>query len=452
MAWFGGTTIAMKTEKLLRLLAIALALIAVAMGMRYGRAVRRRPPSDVGAIVVPALQTAEALNAVTTIEFLRADSTVRVGRVAGRWVAMDRYEHPVKADEVRKFLLALADLRVGQAVPGGDSILPSLELLEPVWDTNGRPREGSGTLVRLSGTNGTVVASLVLGKTRRRGGDSGFADGRFIRAGRKPALVSETFSSLPSRPEDWMNTQLVDLFSSDIDTLTWTPAGKPPMTLTNITGELKLTNLATNESMDSLKVSRLSGIVSWLRFAQVADPSLQPAETGMDQPAILVARAKNGREFTVRIGKDAGTNAQRYVSVNAAFASPKPLPPPLAENASEDEKKRHEEETKKIREENEKIEAEIRELNDRVGRWVYLVEGSRFENLPQERKDLLQAPAADSSTTGSSTNGPGAEVAVPEGISTNAVAPKSSASDSAAPMSDFSSAPASTNSTPKSGG
>ncbi len=413
----------MKTDKLLRLLAIALALIAVAMGVRYSRAARRRPPSEVGAIVMPALQKPETLNSVASIEFVRADSTVRVTRVSGRWVAPDRYDHPVKADEVRKFLLALADLRVGQAVPTGakgddqTKVLSALELLEPAPDTNGRPREGSGTLVRLADTNGAVVAKLVLGKTRRRGGESGFADGRFVRANGKPALVGETFSSLPTRPEDWMNTQLVDLFSSDIDTLTWTPPNKPPLTLTNTAGELKLTNLETNETMDSLKVSRLSGIVSWLRFAQVADPALSPSDTGLDQPAVLVVRAKNGREFTVKIGKEAGTNAQRYVTVSAAFVAPKPLPPAPAENASEDEKKKHEEETKKVREENEKIETEIRELNERVGRWVYLVEGSRFENLPQERKDLLQAPPATSAPT-EATNAPPAAASSPAATDT----------------------------------
>ncbi|MCX7819141.1 MAG: DUF4340 domain-containing protein [Kiritimatiellae bacterium] len=390
----------MKTDKLLKLLVTALVLIAIAMWMRYSQAARRRPADEVGAVVVPALQKAETLNAVAGIEFIRADSTVRVTRTGGRWVSPDRYGHPVKAEEVRKFLLALADLRVGQAVPGGDSARVALELLPPALDTNGRPRAGSGTLVRLVGTNGAELASVILGKNRRRGGETGFADGRFVLAGGKPALVAETFSGLPTRPEDWMNTQLVDLFSSDIDTLTWTPPAKPPLTLTNIAGELKLANLATNETMDSLKVSRLSGIVSWLRFAQVADPSLPPSETGLDQPAVLVARAKNGREFTVKIGREAGTNAQRYVSVSAAFAAPKPLPAAPAADASEEQKKRHEEETKKIKEENEKIEAEIRELNERTARWVYLVEGSRFENLPQERKDLLQPPPAPASTSG----------------------------------------------------
>lgn len=381
----------MKTDRLLVLLVVAVALVGAAVWVQKGRETRRRPAGEAGAFVLPELQKPETLNAVASLVFAKADSTVRVSRAEGAWIAPDLYGHPVKADDVRKFLLTLADLKVGQTIPGGERQLLALGLLEPAVATNGQPREGSGTVVILADSNATALARLVIGKERRRGGAMGFADGRFVLAGGRPALVSETFSALPSRPVDWMNTQLVDLFSSDIDSLVYTPAGKPSMCLTNMLGELKLVDLATNEAMDSIKVSRISGIVSFLRFADVADPALSAADAGLDAPSVVVARARNGREFTVRIGKAAGTNAQRYVAVSAAF-TPRPLPEAPAADAAEDVKKRYEEDTKTIKAENEKIETEIRELNARTSKWVYLVEGSRFDHLPESRGDLLQPP------------------------------------------------------------
>jgi len=430
----------MKTNKLLQLAIIAGILVAAAVWVQYNRERHRRPAREVGTPVVVELQKTEVLNAVACIEFVRADSTVCVTRVDGRWIAPDRYNYPVKSDEVRKFLLTLADLKVGQLVPGGEAELKRLELLEPALDTNGRPREGSGTLVRLADSNRTELAHLLIGKTRRRGGETGFADGRFVLARGRPALVGETFSSLPSRSVDWMETQLVDLFSSDIEQLTFTPVGKPPLVLTNHTGELRLVDLSTNEAMDSLKVSRLTGIVSWLRFVDIADPSWSPAQTGMDQPDVLTVRAKNGREFTVKIGKPTGTNAQqRFVAVAARYW-PKPLPQASGENASEEEKKKHEEEVKKVKEENEKLEKEIQALNERTAQWVFIVEGSRFENLPRERTELLQAPATTSEA--SSTNAP------PSGAAAGPASTNAPASSEAPPAGPSTEGNASTNPPP----
>ncbi|GEM_PF-2701752 len=393
----------MKTDRLLWLLAAALVLVGAAVWVQRIREARRAPAAEVGSPVVAALQKPETLNAVAEIAVLRADSTVRIARTEAGWTAPDRHGHPVKAEEVRKFLLTLSDLKVGQSVPGGEEIRESLDLLEPAIDTNGQPRKGSSVLVVLSDSNRAELARVILGKERRRGGETGFADGRFVWADGRPALVGETFSTLPSRSVDWMNTQLVDLFSSDIDALDWTPAGKPTMSLTNLTGELRLCDLATNEAMDSVKVSRLTGIVSWLRFADVANPSLDAGQTGLDQPSVLVARARNGRVFTVKIGAAAGTNAQRHVAVSAAF-TPRPLPEPPAADASEEAKKKHEEEAKNVKADNEKIESEIRELNERCSKWVYLVDSSRFDNLPETRADLLQPPPAPPAPAATATN------------------------------------------------
>ena len=116
---------------------------------------------------------------------------------------------------------------------------------------------------------------------------------------------------------------------------------------------------------------------------------------------------KNGREYTVRIGK-ATTNAMRYVAVSAAF-TPAPMPEAPKADAAEDVKKRHEEDVKKRKEEDDKVAGEIREFNERAGKWVYIVEGSRFESLPMTRKDLLQPPEEPKPA---STNGaPAAAVA-----------------------------------------
>jgi hypothetical protein len=350
----------------------------------------RRPAAGVGEPVLTTLQKPDVLNAVEALSLVTADSTVRVAKVGGVWVAPDRHNHPVKFEDVRQFIRTLADLKVGQSIPGGEKELASLNLRAPSAGTGAAPAEGAGTLVTVSDKNGKALASLILGKARTRGGEMSFPDGRFVLADGKPSLVAETFHSLPAKSVDWMDTQLVDVFSSDLASLSWTPAGKPALTLATEVTELKLAGLATNERMDSVKSGKLSGIVSYLRFADVASPALSPADTGLDKPDTLVANARNGRSFTVRIGK-ATTNAMRHVAVSAAFTAP-PLPEAPKEETIPGDKKQHEDAVKARKGEDDKLAAEIRALNERIGKWVYLVEASRFENLPMERKDLLLPP------------------------------------------------------------
>ncbi len=400
----------MKTNKLMTLVLVAAVLVGAAVWTQSRKARVGRPAADSGAPVVAALQAPETLNAVESLDFVTAESTVRVAKAAGVWVAPDRHGHPVKFDDVRKFLRSLVDLKVGQGVPGGEKEWAALDLVAPAAGTNGGTKAGSGTVVTASDKDGKALATVILGKTRSRGGEMSFPDGRFVLADGRAVLVAETFSSLPAKSVDWMETQLVDVYSSDITSLAWTPNGKAAITLTNESFELKLPGLSTNEKMDTAKSGKLSGIVSFLRFTDVADPSLKPADTGLDKPDVVVAKAKNGREYTVRIGK-ATTNAMRYVAVSAAFT---PAPPPEAPkaDAAEDVKKRHEDDVKKRKEEDDKIAGEIREFNERAGKWVYLVEGSRFEGLPMERKDLLQPPE-EKKPDAASTNAPPAAAPAP---------------------------------------
>lgn len=377
----------MKTNKLMMLVLVAAALVGAAVWTHSQKNRARRPAAGAGGPVLAALQKSDVLNAVEALSLTTADSTVRVAKVGGVWVAPDRHNHPVKFEDVRQFIRTLSDLKVGQSIPGGERELASLNLRAPAA---GVTNEGAGTLVTVSDKNGKALASLVLGKARTRGGEMSFPDGRFVLVDGKPSLVAETFHSLPAKSVDWMDTQLVDVFSSDLASLTWTPAGKPALALATEVTELRLANLATNERMDSVKSGKLSGIVSYLRFADVASPALSPADTGLDKPDTLVANARNGRSFTVRVGK-ATTNAMRYVSVSAAFTAP-PLPEAPKEEVIPGDKKQHEDAVKARKSEDDKLAAEIRALNERVGKWVYLVEASRFENLPMERKDLLQPP------------------------------------------------------------
>lgn len=432
----------MNNNKLMLWAVVAIVLAAAAYWTSQRREQAVRPSSASGQLVLPALDDPAKLNSIASLSFESADQTVRVARADGVWVAPDRFNHPVKFDDVRKFLLMLSELKVGQGMPDDPKQLESLGLLAPgPATTNGPKKESMGTRIAAADKDGKPVATLIVGKARNRasaGGPmdmGGFPDGRYVAADGKAALVGESFSSLPAKSTDWIETLLVDVFSSDIEDLTWTPAGQPAIRLKNDNGELKLADLGAKEKMESSKVSNLSGALSYLRFSDVADPALPAEKTGFDKPSVLVAKQKNGKRYTLTIGGPGPTNSLRYVKAAVAFEPPpepaKPAatnaPAPAAASTNAPDAKKADDEAAKRKAETDKLAGEVKEFNDRAGKWIYLVENYKFENLPKTRADLLQPPETNAPPAAATPAPPAAPVPAPAAAPAPVPAPPAAA-------------------------
>lgn len=400
----------MKKNNLMMWVVVAAALVAAAYWTSNRREQALRPSTETGKLVLPALDDPAKLNSIASLSFESADRTVRVARVNGVWVAPDRFNHPVKFEEVRKFLTSLAELKVGQGIPDDPKQMAALGLLSPSPAvTNGPKPEAAGTKITACDKDGKPVATLMVGKARMRASSGGgpmdmgggFPDGRFVAADGKAALVGESFGSLPAKSTDWIETLLVDVFSSDIDELTWTPAGKEPIRLKSENGELKVVGLGEKEKADSTKISNLSGVLSYLRFTEVADPALDAAKAGLDKPSTLVAKQRNGKLYTLTVGGIGPTNSLRYIKAAATFQAP-PEPksaastnapaPTAAAGTNAAPAGKTDDEAAKRKTENEKLAGEVREFNERAGKWIYLVDNFKFDSLPKVRADLLAPP------------------------------------------------------------
>lgn len=439
----------MKGKNLLILCIVALVLAGTAV-LTSRRSERQTAASSrIGQPVLPALQDANTLNRIQRVSFTGPDGTVNVARVEGTWVAPDKYGYPVDFGKVSDFVRKLADLKVGQTVVAEGDHARRMELVPPGEGA------GQGTLVTCLDDAGETVAALLLGKEHQRapgpdgapmgggqfgGGGGGYPDGRYVSADGEACLVWETLSSLPADAKAWFDDDLVSVYASDIVELGTSDTNGNPVVLKRPEsgGDLALGDLSDDEEMDSSKVSGLTGMFSYLTFSDVADPALSDEDTGMADPIVCTARAKDGKVYTLRLGSSPEGASDRYARVSAEFLAPEPeQPEEPAPDEDEEAAKKREEEAAKRKEEHEKLAREVRELNDRLGSWTYLVSSYKVDDVPVGRADLVkekEKPEEDEPVADAADEEPGeSEPAAGEPDETEPAAEDTGAADTPPP-------------------
>lgn len=333
------------------------------------------------------------------------------------WTVRERGGYPANFSEVSEFLRKAWDLKVVQPVRIGPSQLGRLELEPP-----GTAGKGA-TLVEIKDKDGKVLRSLYLGKKHMRqasspsplGGDEGWPDGRYVMVDNKPetvSLVSETFSNLEPKPDQWLSKDFFKVEKVKSVRVTY-PAG----TATNSfalsreteTGELKLADAKPDEQLDNSKVSGIPTALSWPSFNDVVvDP--KPAELGLDQPTVAVLETFDGFTYTLKAGKKPGEeNYYLNLEVNADF--PKERTPGTDEKPEDKEKL-----DKEFKEKTDKL-AEKLKQEKALERWTFNVNKWTLDSLLKERHALMaekkaEPPPASIAAPGA-TNAPPATSLVP---------------------------------------
>lgn len=269
-----------------------------------------------------------------------------------------------------------------------------------------------GTLVKFLDRTDAVMAAMIIGKEHKKmpaadgsagRGFGGYPDGRYIAAGGKAFLVTETFRDIPDDDKAWLNNDLLNVPSSDILAITVTgPQGKMiTLKRPHGGGDFALDGLSDTEESESTKVNGLANVMSYLNFNDVADPQLSDEDTGFDKPTVVVAMTEQGKIYTLNLGGSPEGSSDRYLRLSAVFEPPERDNPPASEDAQKDEKKdpdpvedkqetnRKAEEEAKRKAEQEKFMQEVREFNQEVAEWTYLVSSYKVDSVSADRDDFV---------------------------------------------------------------
>ena len=98
------------------------------------------------------------INDVDQINITKGSDTLTLARENELWVVKNRLNYPADFQQISGLVRTLSELKPLRTVEAGPSQFGRLNLLSP------SDEETSGTLLELQGTNGSAIASMLLGK------------------------------------------------------------------------------------------------------------------------------------------------------------------------------------------------------------------------------------------------------------------------------------------------
>jgi hypothetical protein len=342
-----------------------------------------------------------------------------------RWVVKEREDFPADFDKVGSLVRQLWELKAVQQVPATEAQFPRLGLVPP----GEKAADGSGVSIALAGKDDKPVARLLLGKTHYRGGDGdgegggGIAAGRYVLAtgGEKtmPVLVSETFSNVEAKPEQWISKEFVKaegITSVEVagteEGVRWKlsrPAGN---------GTWELDGAAGEEKLDSTKIPSIDSLLGSPRFTDVAvGPD---AAKGLETPSRIDVATGDGFRYGFEVGALDGDRYPVRISVSAG----------LAENreAKPDEKPEEKEKLdKEFADRKAELAAKLEREKKFEGR-VFFVPQYSLKPLLVKRSDLLAPPP-----TPTPTPSPDPAASQPVSVATEPVSVPATVEDAAKP-------------------
>lgn len=349
----------MKAKNLF-LLVIALAVLVGLARWNRSRTAGRAAPEAAQKLV------AFDVNAADQITIASAGQTTVLARADEKWVVKNLWNYPADFAVIAENVRRLAGLE-GLAIRGGEQTLAEFGLAPAATNQPGADL----TAITFSAA-GKELGQLALGAprlSRAGGGQGGYPDGQFVRAGSGPVLVVKEFlGGMPRRPQDWAGKELVSLAASEIEyVMVQLTNGVAYGLLADTNGTFRLSDLKTNETMNSEAVQGVAGALQSLTLVNVVDPKSTDEKTGLAKPSTFVARLKSGLSYTVKLGHASAPDNGRIALVNVGYEKPETAGADAADVAK-----------KAVTEQ------------ERLGPWTFVISDYTASNLTKPRADLLQ--------------------------------------------------------------
>jgi hypothetical protein len=333
------------------------------------------------------------INDVERITIKQGQGQLNLAKKNDLWAVQERGDYPANFETISELLRKVWDLKVAQPVEIGASSLARLELVAPDIGTNG------GTLVDFKDKGGKTLNSLLLGKKHMReskgdaspfgGGGGGWPDGRYVMVGsdlKTVSVVSEPFSNIETKPEDWLNKDFFKVEKLKSIAVTSTNATNNwKLSRESETNEWKLADLkSTNEVLDVGKISWAGSALSSPSFTDVATNSA-PEQTGLNHPLLARLETLEGFVYDLKAGNKISPEKDDFyfqIAVSGNFVRERA---PGKDEKPEEKTKLDKEFQDKVKKLEEKLKAE-----KAYEKWTYIVSKWTVDPLFKERKDLLQ--------------------------------------------------------------
>ena len=342
--------------------------------------------SAIGELLFPEFP----LNDITKLLITSKENSVELVKDSDAWVVKTAHSYYADFSKIADLLKDVADLKILQKIEIGPDDLGRLELNEPDKESE------TGTRVEFFSNKGSSLGKILLGKQHMRkasgnagqfGGGGEWPDGRYILQPTTTivALVSETFSSVVTDSDSWLDKTFIKI--EKIKKATTKEGGN---IIWSIHRENEGSPLVLSGDIDEgyeVDTSKLNAIDSSLRYANfntIASSESPEEELGFAEGRTYVAETFDGFTYTIDIGKK-GDDDNYPIKVLIQYAEPEA--PASSEDETEEQKAKKEEEFReKIAQNREKFETESKRYSD----WVYMVSSYTVDNLLLDRSELIK--------------------------------------------------------------
>ncbi|MGD9950995.1 MAG: DUF4340 domain-containing protein [Burkholderiales bacterium] len=349
-----------------RLAAVLVVLLAVLGGsalLVYQQERTQRPPAagQLGQPVLPGLQAAD----IAAIVIREGKSTLTLQRRNEAWTIAERAGFPADLEQVRRLVLAVLGLKVGQTETIGKQDRARLKL------------DGSGARLEFRGADGKMLATLVVGskyfKREPRNPEREAGDGRFVLLPDAPQtafvvadpLPLATAASAPWAAKTGFGAEKVRSME-----VAYPGGHKWRIERERDDADWKLTPLYAGEKVDVIRANSASYSLNRVEIADVARPGLGTNETGLDKPVTVVAATFDGLTYTLKLGKARGEDLYAMLWISG---EPRAAGPDAAERAKQ-------------------LAARLPQERALAGN-VLLIARSKFEDVLKKRAEMLERKA-----------------------------------------------------------
>ena len=328
------------------------------------------------------------INSVDALLIVGASAHTTVERHDAGWTVKEKYGYPADFDKVRRSVIDLSELKVADVIDLAPEEFARLDIADPSPDVD------SKRVTLKSGD--TVLGTLILGKEHSKqaaepSGYGGYPDGRYVSlaGGKHVFRVSNPMTALGDTPIDWVDSDLLSIAATDLETITITGPNRTPLSLTRDGTDLTLEGMGENEEGEASKLSTLGNALSYLTLSDIADPSISDADLGLDQPTEWVATAKNGTVYTLQLGSAADAGG-RYLRIGVAYPAHEAVEAAASTSTSNAVAEASSEQEATLAKQRSEAEA----LNSKLSAWTFVVAYHTGDAMLTTRDQLVKQKEA----------------------------------------------------------
>lgn len=368
------------------------------------------PPADAraGTAAFPDLRT--RVNDVARVTLVGAGERLELARSGEGWGLADKGGYPVDVDKVKALVVGLSELEVVEEKTSNPALFHKLDLQDPGGE------EVPSKRVTLTDEGGAEIADIVIGRITPARGSA--RSSLFVRdAGGGAALEVLGSVRVESSPTAWLDRTIAKIERKRVRSVRVTHPDGEVLSIQRESPDVSdFEVLELPEGAELSWAGVAGGIAGALEYLNLED--VEPASPDAIDPASAVSASFTTFDGLVLDVRSAERDGQVLLSLAARFdpeARTEPAGPPPPPEGEDAEPAKAPPELKPV----EEVEAEAAELNERLGKWVYIVPGYAGSNLRKRMDDLLKkdepaAPEGEDPFGGASPGAiPGIEGLVP---------------------------------------